>query len=285
MQEFQPHLEAMYQAALALSQAHAVLINTGAGMSAESGIPTYRDEKGRWGNFELFTQKGITPRDIAHPIGYREQFSHATAFHEYFRRLMWDAPLHEGYHILNRWMSKGFCPKRRITPSFVLTTNIDNLHRRAGAPDEQLYERYGNLWEFQCLNPQPESLCAKHSWHLDKREVCILDLETLTTSAHPSCIFCGGPSRPRIQMNHDHEYIEDEVGWQRYQTFMKNVDVCVVIGTCLWLSWPEGIKRPQVIHINPYPKTHERYDDPIAITLGARQALKGIDWFLGQLDS
>ena len=279
-----PQLKSLHKAACILSTAKKVLINTGAGMSAESNIPTYRDEKGRWRDFEAFTRKGIIPKDIAHPIGYRNQFKHATAFHEYMRRLMWDAQPHDGYHVLTRWMKSGFTRKNGVVPSFVLTTNIDNLHKKAGVEHAQIYERYGNLWEFQCLNPQVDSLCAQHAWHINQREVCKLDQDTLTTSHHPTCLFCDGPTRPRIQMSHDEDYIADEVGWRRYQMFMQDVDVCIVIGTCLWLSWPEGVHQPKVIHINLDENTHKNYHDPIAITLGAQQALTGIDWFLKQLD-
>lgn len=288
-----PELESLYEAARAISSAQAVLINTGAGMSAESGVPTYRGRGGRWREFTPFTSKGVIPSKIADPVGYREQFERATAFHEYFRRLMWDAEPHAGYDVITRWVERGM--KRGMSqgdqesegspPSFVLTTNIDDLHRRSGVPNHLLYERYGNLWELQCLNPEPDSLCARHSWRLDQRELCALDMERIMTSGHPPCLFCGGPARPRIQMKHDHEFIEDEVGWRRYQDFMERVDVCVVIGTCLWLSWPDGVERPRVIHINPDPDTHKRYEDPIAITLGAKQALQGIDWFLERFES
>ena len=57
-----------------------------------------------------------------------------------------------------------------------------------------------------------------------------------------------------------------------------DVDVFVVIGTTLWLSWPDELGyHPTIVHINPSAETHEQYDDPIALTLGAAEALVAID--------
>jgi hypothetical protein len=62
------------------------------------------------------------------------------------------------------------------------------------------------------------------------------------------------------------------------------VDVYLVIGTMLWSSWPDEVRvRPRIIHVNPNPGTHARYDDPIGITLGARDALTGLDWMMRRL--
>lgn len=84
----------------------------------------------------------------------------------------------------------------------------------------------------------------------------------------------------------DDGFIEPAVELQRYERFMAagQPDVRVVVGTTLWFSWPDEVtQRPRVIHINPDASTHAHYADAIAITLGARDALVGIDWMLRML--
>ncbi|MCB9638220.1 MAG: hypothetical protein H6727_04835 [Myxococcales bacterium] len=257
------------QAADALLGAKRVLVSTGAGMSADSGIPTYRDKEGRWRDFQPFTRLGLRPADFSNPPGYRERPQYAWAFAEYMRRQMGKAPLHKGYPVITRWLLDV------IPDAFLLTTNVDDLHRRAGVPDSLMWERYGNIWELQCL-----SRCTGHWWPEKRVELCDLDLETMEAHNFPRCPFCGDLARPRMQMEHDPDFIEREPAWQFYQNFLGrgDVDVYVVIGTTLWFSWPEEMQhKPQVISINPDPSTHEHYDEPIAITMGAADALDAID--------
>jgi NAD-dependent SIR2 family protein deacetylase len=261
-------------AAQALAQANRVVISTGAGMSADSGIPTYRDRNGRWRDFLPFSQVGLTPSDFAHPPGYRERPQHAWAFAEYLRRSMAQAPVHQGYDVLTEWML------RRIPQSFLLTTNIDDLHRRANVPETKFYERYGNLWELQCLER-----CTPHWWRENRVELCTLDTTTMEASNFPQCPFCQGLARPRIQMAYDEEFVEKEAGWKFYQNFLASgpIDVYLIIGTTLWMTWPEGQEPNTIIHINPAPNTHEHYQSPVAVTMGAKDALVGIDWAWRQL--
>lgn len=262
-------IQAIHEAAQILSAASRVLIDTGAGMSADSGISTYRDQQGRWRDFLPFTRLGLQPKDFSNPPGYREQPHYAWAFAEYLRRQMANAQPHTGYKIISNWVSNAG------KEMFVLTTNIDGLHRRSGVPDSRLYERYGNLWELQCLEK-----CTSHWWPDNRTKLCHLDEATMRASDLPTCPFCGGLARPRVQMDYDDQFIEKEVGWRFYQNFLDAaaIDVVVIIGTTLWMSWPDNEKKPQVIHINPDPQTHVHYEQPIAITMGAEDALMGIDW-------
>jgi len=267
--------EEITRAAELLAGASRVVVSTGAGMSVDSGISAYRDKHGRWRDFTAFSRLGLSPVDFAHPPGYRSQPQHAWAFAEYIRRQMADAPLHRGYEVLTHWLTS------RFNESFLLTTNIDGLHRRAGVPESQFYERYGNIWELQCLEK-----CNPHWWPENRRTLCTLNEETMEASSFPTCPYCKGLARPRVQMAHDEQFIEKEVGWRFYQNFLDAgpIDVYVIIGTTLWFSWPEGQQVPKIIHINPNPETHERYEDPLAITMGAEDALTGIEWAWKQLE-
>src|SRR5688572_29045333 len=96
----QANLTALSAAAGVLRSARRVLIATGAGMSADSGIPTYRDEGGRWCRFEPFASRGIVPSDIAHPPGFRARPDQAWGFHEWIRRRVAGSTPHAGYDVI-----------------------------------------------------------------------------------------------------------------------------------------------------------------------------------------
>lgn len=256
-------------AAEALAGAKKVLISTGAGMSADSGVPTYRDEDGMWRDFEPFTAKGVIPREIAHLDGYQRDPEAAWGFHEWVRRTMRAAEPHAGYEVVRRWVHE------MLPDAFVLTTNVDGLHLRSGLRPQEVWERYGSIWELQCVDA-----CRAERWPEPRVPLCTLDEETLRASNLPRCPHCGAVARPRLQLDHDPDFLQDAEGGRRYTAFVgaHDVDVYVVVGTTLWFSWPEQLGyRPTVVHVNPDPRTHARYGAPIAITLGAEDALTRID--------
>ena len=266
-------MKAIINAAQLLLCANRVLISTGAGMSAESGIPTYRGPDGQWRDFTAFTQKGVEPKAVAHLDGYQRDPNQAWAFHEHMRRLIAKAQPHRGYEVISKLM--------RIfnAETFLLTSNVDELHLRSDVPRERFWARYGSLWELMCVTP------CKNVWWRDEREVTTdINPETMRAKETPRCPFCGGPARPRAQLDHDPHFLPDEVGGARYEAFVSEpVDVYLIIGTTLWFSWPDDVKKPRVIHVNPNPKTHEHYEAPVALTMGAESALLGLEFALGRL--
>ena len=180
----------------------------------------------------------------------------------------------DGYHVVTRWL------KEELPHSFVLTTNVDSYHARAGVPEVQLCERYGSQWELQCITP-----CRKEYWRDSRAPLCALDEERMEATSFPTCPYCGAVARPRVQMSHDPHFLEKGHDWRRYELFREDgePDVLLVIGSTLWFSWPDGVPQPRVISINPDPRTHEPYKDMLAIPLGAKDALAGLDWMLRQL--
>ncbi len=87
-------------------------------------------------------------------------------------------------------------------------------------------------------------------------------------------------------MDHDPDFIQDPYGARLYERFIadEDIDLYIVIGTTLWLDWPEESDRARrIIHINPNVEMHQHYETPIALTMGAEDALVGIDWMLGRL--
>ncbi len=144
----------------ALRSASHVCVLTGAGVSAESGVSTFRDPDGLWARFspqELASMEGF----LANPDRVREWYS--------YRLNVIDAVQpNPGHHAL--------ALLEKLFPTFTLITqNVDRLHQRAGS--SSVVELHGNLVENRCND------C---SWTTDAHE----RIET--------CIVCGGFMRPNV---------------------------------------------------------------------------------------
>lgn len=106
-----------------------IVFFTGAGMSAESGVPTYRGKGGIWKayNFEEFACQKAFERDPQKVL----------RFHEIRRRAVLDCNPHEGHRVI-AGMERGV----------VVTQNIDGMHQRAGSSD--VIELHGSVWRLRC---------------------------------------------------------------------------------------------------------------------------------------
>jgi len=107
---------------------------TGAGMSADSGMATFRTGRNRlWG-------EGRVER-LANLEGYLANADEAWRWYDWRHRMARDAEPHAGYHAIDRLAT----PERTVT---VVTQNVDGLHHRAGNPD--VHELHGTLRDVKC---------------------------------------------------------------------------------------------------------------------------------------
>ncbi|WP_420430580.1 NAD-dependent deacylase [Hyphobacterium sp.] len=114
-----------------------LLILTGSGISAESGLGTFRDTDGIWAKFDW--------QRLATPDGFREDPAEVHAFYNARRRGLMEAepnPAHKALATLEAaWVRSG--------GNFTLVTqNIDDLHERAGS--ERLIHMHGELLQSRC---------------------------------------------------------------------------------------------------------------------------------------
>lgn len=262
--------KAIQSAAYALEKARSVLILTGAGMSADSGIPTFRDNGGFWNNFRPFAEKGLNPVDLASPRMFRKKPEYAWAFYEWRRRNILDNKPHTGFTVINKWMHEMF------EKSFIQTTNTDGLHIISGADEDRVFEHHGSIWEMQCLKP-----CCKKYWVEKTYELCKLDYNKMEADYLPKCKYCQKLARPRIMMFGDAEYIEKESQYHQYYSFIKKyyIDVTLIIGSNGWL-YPitqNQRKSPIVININPDENIQAQYNSNIQIHGKAEESINKID--------
>ena len=117
-----------------LGRAKHVLVLSGAGMSAESGIPTFREaQTGLWEQYR--------PEDLATPEAFQRQPALVWNWYQERRRMVRQAAPHEGHRALSR-MQAFFA---RLT---IATQNVDGLHQQAGSQD--VLELHGNILRSKC---------------------------------------------------------------------------------------------------------------------------------------
>jgi NAD-dependent deacetylase len=119
----------------ALRRAHHVAVLTGAGVSAESGVPTFRDaQTGLWSQFN--------PQELATRDAFRRNPRLVWEWYAHRRALLVDVEPNPGHYALAEL-------ERFVPHVTLLTQNIDGLHRRAGS--RNVVELHGSLSRFKCF--------------------------------------------------------------------------------------------------------------------------------------
>jgi NAD-dependent deacetylase len=157
----------------AIDGARHVAVLTGAGMSAESGIPTFRDAlTGFWAQFD--------PETLASVEGFRADPARVYRWYAERRDGVRGAQPNAGHRALAAWAQRH---PARMT---VITQNVDDLHQRAGQP--QVIRLHGDIladqWLEPCRQPGPGAPAC--------------DVATATGGPPPSCARCGNLARPAV---------------------------------------------------------------------------------------
>lgn len=146
-----------------LKNSESIVFFTGAGVSAESGIPTFRGKEGLWNKFK--------PEELANFDAFIRNPELVWEWYNYRRKIVHDAQPNAA-HLTIAEIQNHF---KDVT---VVTQNVDNLHRRAGS--KKIFELHGNIEKNYCIN------CKK-----DFNE------ELDFSSGVPKCE-CGGLIRPGV---------------------------------------------------------------------------------------
>jgi NAD-dependent deacetylase len=113
-----------------------IVILTGAGLSAESGLGTFRDEDGLWTKFDL--------KEVATPEGYARDPVQVLDFYNMRRRNAREAEPNAAHGALGRLVASG---RHDVT---IITQNIDDLHERGGVA--AVNHIHGSLFEALCAD-------------------------------------------------------------------------------------------------------------------------------------
>ena len=142
---------------------------TGAGVSAASGVPTFRGADGLWKNFK--------PETLATPQAFARDPRLVWDWYDWRRQKIAACEPNAAHHVLAAW-SKRF-------PNFTLITqNVDGLHERAGTRD--VVRLHGSIWEVLCWSSCPASPAR---W--GDETVPYLEIP-------PRCPHCGNLIRPGV---------------------------------------------------------------------------------------
>jgi NAD-dependent deacetylase len=153
------------EAAEALRAARHVCVLTGAGISAESGIPTFREAlTGLWERF--------SPEELATPEAFERDPKFVWDWYEYRRELVRRAEPNPGHRALADLA-------RRVPRLTLVTQNVDGLHQRAGSPG--VLEYHGNILRDRCTAEQVVADRSEDSRH-----------------GLPRCAACGALLRPDV---------------------------------------------------------------------------------------
>ncbi|MEL7187770.1 MAG: NAD-dependent deacylase [Pseudomonadota bacterium] len=217
----------------ALRDARHVCVLTGAGVSAESGVPTFRDaQDGLWAKYN--------PQDLATPDAFLADPALIWRWYRWRRQVVRDVAPNPGHVAL--------ADLQTLLPRLTLVTqNVDNLHRRAGS--ENVIEFHGNLFEDRCFNEGTLKVAD------DSDET-------------PACPDCGGHLRPGVVWFGE---AIPEAALNASCDAAADCDVFLSIGTSSLVYPAAGLadlakqNGALVAEINPQPTDHaENYDFAIA---------------------
>jgi NAD-dependent deacetylase len=218
-----PAPELIGATAAALANSRHVCVLTGAGISAESGIPTFRDAlTGLWANFR--------PEDLATPEAFERDPEFVWKWYEWRRELVRRTQPNAGHLAL---VELG----RRVPRLTLVTQNVDGLHQRAGSTG--VIEYHGNILRDRCLVEQVVSERSRS-----------------TAGELPRCASCGGLLRPDVvwfgeMIPRDALLLADAAS--------EDCDVFLSVGTSSLVYPAAGLadtalrRRATVIEINPEP--------------------------------
>ncbi|MBS0430191.1 MAG: NAD-dependent deacylase [Proteobacteria bacterium] len=215
----------------AVGAARRIVVLTGAGMSSESGIPTFRDKvSGLWARFR--------PEDLATPEAFARQPDVVWAWYEARRRQVARAQPNAGHRALCE-----LAALPQVEALAIVTQNVDDLHERAGSTE--VLHLHGSLFAPRCFDcGQPFALPAGDD--AGAPEVASL--------APPRCDRCGGPVRPGVVWFGE---ALPEAPWRAALGRVAAADLVLVVGTSGLVypaaSLPDTARQhgAQVVILNP----------------------------------
>jgi len=223
---------ALVQARALVERARRIVVFTGAGVSAESGIPTFRDAlTGLWANCD--------PEQLATEAGFRADPPLVWRWYAERRAGIARAEPNPGHLAIARLGA-------RVPGLLVVTQNIDGLHQRAGSTD--VTELHGSILRARCLAGCGE---AGPQWQQDPR-------------VPPPCARCGAPLRPDVVWFGE---MLPEAALRRAQAAAIACDLMIVVGTSAQvypaaeLPFLAARGGAAVICVNPEPTPLDRIAD------------------------
>ena len=207
----------------ALGRTGRIVVLTGAGVSAESGIPTFRGKEGYW------------------TVGAREYHPQELATHEAFTQMPWEV---WAWYLYRRAVCRRAEPNAAhhalVTldhalgdRACVITQNVDGLHRRAGSPDARTYPIHGDIDLMRC------AAACDGIWPIPGGVPLLGKGEAVGEPARAllRCPRCGGMARPHV-LWFDESYDEPRFFLDTARRRAAEASLLVVAGTSAQTNLP-----------------------------------------------
>ncbi|MCE9598976.1 MAG: NAD-dependent deacylase [Spirochaetia bacterium] len=194
-----------------IRESRRLAVITGAGVSAESGIPTFRGPGGLWRNFRA--------EELATPEAFKRDPKLVWEWYDWRRGICKQAQPNPGHLSLAKI-------ETTATEFLLITQNVDGLHKRAGS--KRIAEIHGNIWRARC------TLCGNE---FDLEETPLLEIP-------PRCK-CKGIARPDIVWfgeTYDQDLLEDILD------FLSGTDTLITVGTSGMVPMPVYLTRHAMSH-------------------------------------
>ena len=170
------------------------IVFTGAGISAESGIPTFRGAGGLWERHR--------PEELATPEAFARDPELVWRWYRWRQEVVYRAEPNPGHRAIAELEALGVVKA-------VITQNVDGLHQRAGSRD--VVELHGSLWRARCVR------CG-----------AVYRLDKPVEEIPPRCPRCGGLLRPDVVWFG--EPLPQDA-WERAVELASRSDAVLVVGT------------------------------------------------------
>lgn len=180
-----------------------IVIFSGAGMSAESGISTFRDNNGLWEKYKI--------EEVATPSAWQRDPDLVTTFYNQRRKQILEANPNKAHHLI--------AELDNLHNTTVITQNIDNLHERAGS--KNVVHLHGNITLAKSSGPEKDKKFYQiNGWELTNEDLCD----------------DGFRLRPHVV------WFGEEVPMYDFAAeILKSADVLIVIGTSLQVYPAAGL--------------------------------------------
>lgn len=178
-----------------LENAENIMFFTGAGISAESGIATFRGKDGLWNK--------LKPEELASFDAFMKNPDMVWEWYQYRRKIVHNAKPNNGHKAISEFQNL-------FNEVYVVTQNIDNLHQRAGS--KKVFELHGSIERNYCI--ECHTFYNSPNFGFDDKA--------------PKCSKCGGLVRPDVVWFG--EILPQDV-FAAAENAAAKCDICFVVGT------------------------------------------------------
>jgi NAD-dependent deacetylase len=214
-----------------LNKSKRVAVLTGAGISAESGIPTFRGEEGLW--------KTYRAEELATLSAFIRDPGLVWEWYNWRRGIISSKDFNPGHKVLASW--------EKLFPTFhVITQNIDGLHQKAGSLS--ILELHGNIWKLRCT--EEGTIAEDHSSPLEE--------------IPPHCPNCDALLRPHVVWfgeSLDASILQSAFALSSSCEVMFVVGTSAVVQPAASLPLSAGESGATIVEINPDPTLITPYVD------------------------